>query len=202
MIGRIKFGPVFIGIALSALLMITAGCAPNTGSLEPEAGDVEPTLTTDEEVDETPMSEEEAPLDDGRESETPAALPEREEARATLAATPQFELVPTVPETSPVVGELPESLLQKLLSDLAEKTGRGVDRYEIVRAEAVVWSDGSLGCPQPGQMYTQALVEGYWVVIQVEGEAFDYRTNGDRSFILCPDGQPLAPPPAGGTPTS
>jgi hypothetical protein len=29
-----------------------------------------------------------------------------------------------------------------------------------------VWNDGSLGCPEPGMMYTQALVNGYWLIIE------------------------------------
>ena len=35
--------------------------------------------------------------------------------------------------------------------------------------EPVTLSDGSLGCPQPGEFYTQVLVRGYWIVFDVEG---------------------------------
>ena len=37
---------------------------------------------------------------------------------------------------------------------------------KVLSAEAVTWSDGSLGCPEPGMMYTQALVPGYRVQIR------------------------------------
>jgi hypothetical protein len=30
------------------------------------------------------------------------------------------------------------------------------DQREVVSAKAVTWSDGSLGCPEPGKLYTQA----------------------------------------------
>ena len=39
----------------------------------------------------------------------------------------------------------------------------------LIRDEAVTWSDGSLGCPQPGEYYTQVLVPGYWIVFDVAG---------------------------------
>jgi hypothetical protein len=38
----------------------------------------------------------------------------------------------------------------------------------VVQAEAVTWPDGALGCPEPGIVYTQALVPGYWVVVEAE----------------------------------
>ena len=45
----------------------------------------------------------------------------------------------------------------------------------VVRDEAVLWTDGSLGCPRPGVMYTQAEVPGYWVELEIAGRRFDYR---------------------------
>jgi hypothetical protein len=67
-----------------------------------------------------------------------------------------------------------------------------------VRAESVVWSDGSLGCPEPGMEYTQALVNGYWVIVEAAGKKYDFRVGGGGSFRLCPpgQGQPPSQPPA------
>ena len=66
----------------------------------------------------------------------------------------------------------------------------------MVRAEAVVWNDGSLGCPQPGEFYIQILVNGYWVISQVEGVEYDYRANDSGFFTLCEGiGElPISPP--------
>ena len=55
----------------------------------------------------------------------------------------------------------------------------------IVDAHAETWSDGSLGCPQPGMMYTQALVEGYQVIVEANGTQLDYRGGGQGGFRLC-----------------
>jgi hypothetical protein len=53
----------------------------------------------------------------------------------------------------------------------------------IVRAESVVWNDGSLGCPEPGNMYTEALVNGYWVIIRARGQTYDFRADSRGSFV-------------------
>ena len=49
----------------------------------------------------------------------------------------------------------------------------------------MTWSDGSLGCPRPGQVYTQALVPGYQVVLEVEGRQYDYRATERGYYVLC-----------------
>lgn len=71
-----------------------------------------------------------------------------------------------------------------------------VDDVEVVSAESVTWSDGAIGCPQPGEMYTQALVEGYRIELSVEGETVHYHgANGDEPF-RCDD--PEEPAEGGG----
>jgi hypothetical protein len=67
------------------------------------------------------------------------------------------------------------------------------DDLVIVRAESVVWNDGSLGCPEPGMEYTQALVNGYWVVISGANQTYDFRVSRDGSFRLCPAGRGRPP---------
>ena len=51
--------------------------------------------------------------------------------------------------------------------------------------EAVTWNDGSLGCAKPGEMYTQALVDGFRVVVEVNGREYDYRVPRDGEPRLC-----------------
>jgi len=84
---------------------------------------------------------------------------------------------------------IPDAVWAAILADLERQTG-GPSVPEVVSAEAVTWNDGSLGCPEAGQVYTQALVDGYQVVLGVEGERFDYRVGSGDSVRLC-DGGPL-----------
>lgn len=84
-----------------------------------------------------------------------------------------------------VTGEVPGALLARIRGDAAARLGVDAARVEVVRAEAVTWNDGSLGCPQPDVVYTQALEPGYWVVLQAGGQKLDYRARASGYFFIC-----------------
>ena len=86
-------------------------------------------------------------------------------------------------------GQVPQAILDPILKEAAALAKVDREQLVIVRAESVVWNDGSLGCPEPGMMYTQALVNGYWVVIDAAGRNYDFRVGNRGSFILCPPSQ-------------
>jgi len=106
-----------------------------------------------------------------------------------LPSLPDF-LVPVTPSPAAdgIVGPLPEALQNQLLADITQRLAGSEGarmNLTLVRAEPVTWPDGSLGCPQPGVFYTQALVEGMWVVYEVGGAVFDYRVDERGRFFLC-----------------
>ena len=76
-------------------------------------------------------------------------------------------------------------MLDAIVADAAAQTGIDEAEIEVIRAEQVTWNDGSLGCPEPGMLYTQALVEGYHVVLDVDGEELDYRADAAGRFRIC-----------------
>ena len=89
--------------------------------------------------------------------------------------------------------EVPQKILEPILKEAAALANIAREKLVIVRAEPVVWNDGSLGCPEPGMMYTQALVNGYWVVIDGAGQTYDFRVGRGGSFRLCPAGRGRPP---------
>ncbi|MGI8657981.1 MAG: hypothetical protein ACR2K4_04315 [Candidatus Limnocylindria bacterium] len=72
-----------------------------------------------------------------------------------------------------------------MLEDLSRRFDRPITDPVVASAESVSWNDGSLGCPKPGQAYTQALVDGFQILVEVDGEQFDYRSAGGDSVRLC-----------------
>ncbi len=84
-----------------------------------------------------------------------------------------------------VVGEVPDATLDAVKKDLAERLSASVDDLKVIKAESITWNDGSLGCPKPGQDYTQALVPGYWIILVRGNEEYDYRATERGYFILC-----------------
>ncbi len=65
-----------------------------------------------------------------------------------------------------------------------EATLKAADIH-VQSAQAVTWNDGSLGCPQPGRMYTMALVPGYRIVLEAGGKTYSYHGAEGRSPQLC-----------------
>jgi len=80
-------------------------------------------------------------------------------------------------------------------ADLAKLTGLDPATFTTVRAEQVVWSDGSLGCPVPGVMYIQMVSPGYWIQLEAGGKTYDYRSTTAGPVRRCD--QPNPKPPSG-----
>ena len=98
---------------------------------------------------------------------------------------PNAERVPTSTVTPPT-GEVPDEVMESILDRLRQHLEvDSLDGIEVTRAEAVTWPDGSLGCPEPGEFYTQALVEGFHVELTFDGQTFDYRVGGQENIKLC-----------------
>jgi hypothetical protein len=82
------------------------------------------------------------------------------------------------------------------LADAAARAGVGPADVVVVIHEDVTWPDGSLGCPQPDQFYTQALVPGYRVVVEAGGEQFHYHGQSGQPATYCAN--PSEPAERGG----
>jgi hypothetical protein len=93
---------------------------------------------------------------------------------------------PTQPSASPSGSnsDVPPKRWAAIISDL---TARGVptDSVALVSARSVTWNDGSLGCPKPGQSYTQSLIPGMQVVVTVGAVSYDYRFGRTDNPVLC-----------------
>lgn len=84
-------------------------------------------------------------------------------------------------------------LVDPVLADAAARLSVEPEQVVVVAIEATTWSDGALGCPKEGELYTQALVDGHRVVVSADGRTLDYRVTGPGAFRLCenpPAGQP------------
>lgn len=95
--------------------------------------------------------------------------------------------------SSPTSGDEPGDYLDAVIADAAQRAGVPPAEVQVERNQAVQWRDGSLGCPEPGMAYTQAIVDGYWVELLAGGERYDYRLDHRGNFRLCE--QALRTPP-------
>lgn len=81
-----------------------------------------------------------------------------------------------MPENGPVA---------EAIADLADRTGASPDNIQVITHDQVTWRDGSLGCPEPGKMYTQALVDGYRIVLRVAGQDAYYHGSAGGAPFYC-----------------
>lgn len=130
----------------------------------------------------------------------PTALPQPSETvvQPTRPEPQQPEMVDTPAPTLPV-GEIkvPDEVMKVVEADLIARFGSLPANLVVTRFEAVVWSDGSLGCPQPGVFYTQATVPGYSLVLQSGETTYDYHIGSLKAQpVLCEQALPVPPDPS------
>lgn len=124
----------------------------------------------------------------------PAAEPPANTAvppQPQATATPEATAVPQPEGTVEVeLNPQPQDPQAKLhvttaVNDLAARLDIDGADIEVVAYEPVTWRDGSLGCPQPDQMYTQALVDGYMIQLRAAGETYNYHGAAGSEPFLC-----------------
>ncbi len=117
------------------------------------------------------------------------------------AATPTTEGSTTVDSTTTSTpGDPLAQVTATSVSDLATRLRVEPTAIEVIRSEEITWPDGSLGCPEEGMVYTQALVDGYQVILDHDGRIYLYHAGSDAVPFLCPSdekdgGYDFVPPP-------
>jgi hypothetical protein len=143
------------------------------------------TTPTREPTTSPPVAEtHEAAESPGMETATPVG--EKETISPTRTPLTEEEIM-TPDDTVPPSAQ---QVVQLAKEDLARRLDLPPEAIEVVSVEEVDWPDTSLGCPEPGMMYAQVITPGFQVVLEAEGQMYEYHTGG-RQLVLCgDDGQP------------
>lgn len=115
----------------------------------------------------------------------PAQLPadRAENARPGLAGRPGT-VRPGATEAETLI-----AVQAAVRADAARTWGLADGASLAVVSQPVVWSDGALGCPQPGLAYTQALVPGWRLVVREGGRERVYHASQHGAWLMCPAGR-------------
>lgn len=124
---------------------------------------------------------------------------------AACAGEGTDETTTTVPESTSTTGSqpgrltttttrgegiaVPQSVVEAALGVAVDDTGLDAADLTAVRAQQVVWSDSSLGCPEDGKAYLQVLTDGYLVVFDGPDGSYQYHSGMDLEFFRCFDPQ-------------
>lgn len=95
----------------------------------------------------------------------------------------------------------PVDMIEAALTDAANRSTTAQADIKVISAEAVTWPDGSLGCPMPGMLYTQALVPGYRILLQAGDTVLNYHAAARGRPVFCPASRAEAPAPGTGPAT-
>ncbi len=76
----------------------------------------------------------------------------------------------------------PAPVLDKIKADATKRLNAEV---EVRSSERASWNDGSMGCPMPGEFYTQMTTSGFRVLVASGSQTLDYRVANSGYFRLC-----------------
>lgn len=97
---------------------------------------------------------------------------------ATSTSTPEEPMTST---------SSPSGLPAAAVADLSRRLGIDAQDVSVVVDEEVTWRNSSLGCPEPGRIYGQGLVDGRRLVLEAEGREYAYHSDGTKDPFLCED---------------
>jgi len=113
----------------------------------------------------------------------PATLLPADNGKPTQMSTP----------TSPIpVDPNLQDLIQKAKEDLAKRLSLSSSQINLLDAQAVVWPDSSLGCPEEGMAYAQVLTPGYLIRLEVNNQELEYHASR-KTIIYCENPSPPVP---------
>ncbi|QQS43731.1 hypothetical protein IPM65_06370 [Candidatus Roizmanbacteria bacterium] len=97
--------------------------------------------------------------------------------------------VETQPDFNPQYGDLTDeqiAVADRAIGDLLNSVeGLNPSMIAVKSFETREYGSTALDCPQEGQMYAEVITPGYQIVLEAQGEEYDYRLDTNESVIMC-----------------
>jgi hypothetical protein len=103
------------------------------------------------------------------------------------AAAPPAAATGVAPDqgTVPALDETTRPLVEKAQQTLSSDLGVSAADVRLVALEPTEWSDSSLGCPKPGMNYLQVITPGYRLVLEAQGQRYEFHTDQRGTVVRC-----------------
>lgn len=98
-------------------------------------------------------------------------------ACSTASPPPTPSPTPLPPEAAAAVDAATQAAVTHL--------GVSPDQLQVRQVQAQQWPDSSLGCPEPGQQYSQIVTPGFLVMITSGPHELEYHTDMRSRVVLC-----------------
>ena len=102
---------------------------------------------------------------------------------SSISSSPQLTNPVETSELMMSQSEPPTTVINAVRQQVSNLIGRKTSILETKVYEAKTWPDSCLGLAKPDEFCTQALIEGWRVVVTNGSKTWVYRTDGDGSII-------------------
>ena len=186
-----------VSLVLAGLIGCVGAACADDGSSTSTGGTIQDTSSTSAAGD---TNRDEPDATAPAETTAPIITPEVTKPIATSGSGPVDTGLPegstdTVYEQGDIDPGL-QPFITMAVDDLAARLDIDPGEITPLSGVLVVWSDSTLGCPQPGMQYTQVPVDGSVIELGTSGRVYRYHTGGSTTPFLCD--QPLTQKPSSG----
>lgn len=105
-------------------------------------------------------------------------------ACATLPATPQENTPPAPPAATDLPAPTPNPIGELAIQALAAQIGLPATSITMQSIKGVDWPNGCLGIDYKDTACTDVIVPGYRIMLEADGQTYEYRSNSDGSLLL------------------
>lgn len=107
-----------------------------------------------------------------------------------LAQSQDIQTTPGNQESfNPQYGDLSQdqiAVADRAIGDLLNSV-QGINPSMIIvkSFEPREYGSTALDCPQEGQMYADVITPGYQIILEAQGQEYDYRLDTDQAVMMC-----------------
>jgi len=88
------------------------------------------------------------------------------------------------PAVAPELPEDTESLVLLAKFDLVLRIGADIEDITTKSIEQTLFNDPSLGVPQEGAEYEAVVTPGYIIILELDGESYEYHASGAKVVMV------------------
>lgn len=101
------------------------------------------------------------------------------------AASPASQTGPVRSLSPEPGGQAQQNVVDEVVRQAAAYANVAATDVAVQQVEEREWSDSSLGCPRPDQMYLQVITPGYLVVVRAGTRVLEYHSDARGRVVLC-----------------
>lgn len=168
-----------VGLLVGAMAGMLVACGTAAGPVATSIPSVSPTAAPS-----NPTSQE--PTVGPSPDESTVPVPSRDDLVTPEPGRLPSDVLPTPLPTRPVDPATMGAELQSVVTSAVRDLGSRVDGdVDVMLARPETFPDGSVGCPRPGQVVTQAQVEGYRILLRQGDRVWLYTAAAGQEPGLC-----------------